>query len=107
MFQRTGMMTIGASAAQSSRGGFKARAFASTAVSAMALTWAGAAGAQTVPPATQTPAGPTAGADNTNGAAPQSAPTPQSSADAKAPAYGTEIVVTGTRAPGRSRLDTA
>jgi iron complex outermembrane receptor protein len=73
-------------------------------VSVIALIWAGAAVAQ---PASQTPAGPTGAANTKNGAAPQSAPTPQSSADAKAPANGAEIVVTGTRAPGRSRLDTA
>lgn len=85
----------------------KARTFASVAVSAVAIMWTGAAAAQSLPPATQTPAGPTAGADNKNAAAPQSAPTPQSSADAQTPTYGTEIVVTGTRAPGRSRLDTA
>ena len=81
----------------------RAKAIASTA-SVIALMWGSAAAAQ---PATQTPAGPTAGATNQQGAAPEAAPTPQSSADAKTPAYGSEIVVTGTRAPGRSRLDTA
>jgi len=85
---------------QSRRG----RLAATAAASAIAMMWATAAAAQ---PATQTPAGPTAGADQKNGAAPMSAPTPQSSADAKAPPSGEEIVVTGTRAPGRSRLDTA
>ena len=84
----------------------RAQAFASVASLAL-LTWAGAAAAQPIQPAEQTPAGPTAGAQDQNGAAPQSAPTPQSSADAKAPPSGVEIVVTGTRAPGRSRLDTA
>lgn len=83
------------------------RALATAAVSAITLMWAGAAASQPVSPPTQTPAGPTGGADNKYGAAPQSAPTPQSSADAKTPSYGNEIVVTGTRAPGRSRLDTA
>jgi iron complex outermembrane receptor protein len=85
------------------RGRARARTI-NSAVSVIALMWAGAAAAQT---ATQTPAGPTGGANVRNGAAPQSAPTPQSSADAKTPSYGTEIVVTGTRVAGRSRLDTA
>lgn len=83
------------------------RAIKLAAVSLLALVWADAAAASAVQPATQVPAGPTGAADNKNGAAPQSAPTPQSSADAKAPANTEEIVVTGTRAAGRSRLDTA
>ena len=96
MFQRNSQASAGA------------RAIAWATVSVIALTWAGAAAAaQPVSPVTQTPAGPTGGANNQNSATPQSAPTPQSSADAKTPPSGEEIVVTGTRAPGRSRLDTA
>ena len=55
----------------------------------------------------QTPAGPTGAAQNQQGAAPGAAATPQSSADATTPTGDNEIVVTGTRAAGRSRLDTA
>jgi iron complex outermembrane receptor protein len=61
--------------------------------------------AATQPP--QVPAGPTGAANNSLGANPASAPTPQSSADATTPSNGAEIVVTGTRVAGRSRLDTA
>lgn len=63
--------------------GFRGRAALSAAASVLALMWAGAAAAQTTPPAT-----------------------PQSSPDAKAAPGGNEIVVTGTRAVGRTRLDT-
>jgi iron complex outermembrane receptor protein len=56
--------------------------------------------------ATQVPAGPTGAAQNVNGAA-RPAPTPQSSADASTPGNNNEIVITGTRTAGRSRLDTA
>jgi iron complex outermembrane receptor protein len=56
--------------------------------------------------ATQVPAGPTGAAQNVNGAD-RPAPTPQSSADASTPGNNNEIVITGTRAAGRSRLDTA
>jgi iron complex outermembrane receptor protein len=63
--------------------------------------------AESKAPATQTPAGPTGAATNAQGANPASAATPQSSADATTPSNGAEIVVTGTRVPGRSRLDTA
>jgi iron complex outermembrane receptor protein len=101
MFQRDLELVVGRR-----RTAVRRRAIASAA-SVIALAWASAASAAAVQPATQVPAGPTGGAENKHGAAPQSAPTPQSSADAKTPPTGEEIVVTGTRAPGRSRLDTA
>ena len=71
-------------------------------VSVVALTSAGQALAQTAPkpPA----AGPTGSAQPGNEV--PTAATPQSSADASTPEGG-EVVVTGTRAPNRSRLDTA
>src|SRR3569623_435783 len=53
------------------------------------------------------PAGPTGVAQVQQGANPTPAPTPQSSADATTPSADNQIVVTGTRAAGRSRLDTA
>jgi iron complex outermembrane receptor protein len=74
--------------------------------SAIALITASPAFAQTAPPSTQVPAGPT-GAAQTQQGANRPAPTPQSSADATTPPNSGEIVVTGTRVAGRSRLDTA
>jgi iron complex outermembrane receptor protein len=76
-----------------------------SAIALLASSPAFAQTAATQPP--QVPAGPTGAANNSLGANPASAPTPQSSADATTPSNGAEIVVTGTRAPGRSRLDTA
>ena len=84
-----------------------AKAAGLTTVSAIALLCSVPAAAQATDQPAQTPAGPTGGAQNSNGANPASAATPQSSADATTPSGGNEIVVTGTRAPGRSRLDTA
>jgi iron complex outermembrane recepter protein len=73
----------------------KARTFASVAVSAIAMMWTGTATAQSLPPSTQTPADPTNVKD-----------TVPPTADGQAPTSGAEIVVTGTRAAGRTRLDT-
>ena len=101
MFQRS--VVVGVPLFHDRKANVRAKAFASAA-SLMALMWSSAVSAQ---PASRTPSGPTAGATDQQGAASQSTATPQSSADAKTPAYGTEIVVTGTRAAGRSRLDTA
>ena len=75
-------------------------------VSAFAMICSSPLLAQTAP-TTQVPSGPTGAANDQQGAAPGSAATPQNSADAQTPAYGSEIVVTGTRVAGRSRLDTA
>jgi iron complex outermembrane receptor protein len=83
------------------------RIIALATASAIALIASAPAFAQATDQTPQVPAGPTGAAVNSRGANPGSAPTPQSSADATTPSYGTEIVVTGTRAPGRSRLDTA
>ena len=58
------------------------------------MTWAGAAAAQNLPSTTPAPADQT----NVNVAAPPAA--------AQTPTSGVEIVVTGTRAAGRTRLDT-
>jgi len=63
--------------------------------------------AQAASQPTQTPAGPTGVAQDQKGAAPGSAATAQSSADATTPTGSADIVVTGTRAAHRSRLDTA
>lgn len=75
------------------------------AVSLIAMGSAVGAHAQTT--TSQAPAGPTAGANRPQTTNPDPATTPQSSADASTPGGGGDIVVTGTRAPGRSRLDTA
>ncbi|WP_458390056.1 TonB-dependent receptor plug domain-containing protein [Sphingomonas sp. F9_3S_D5_B_2] len=72
----------------------------------MALLCSAPLQAQVTAP-TQTPAGPTGAAQDQQGASPAAAPTPQSSADATTPTASGDIVVTGTRAPRRSRLDTA
>ena len=75
--------------------------------SAIALLCSAPVQAQADAQPAQTPAGPTGAAHDQKGAAPGSAATPQSSADATTPTGDNEIVVTGTRAAGRSRLDTA
>lgn len=83
------------------------RATSLATASAVALLSSSPLLAQAAQPAAQTPAGPTGAAKDVQGANPASAPTPQSSADATTPANNGEIVVTGTRVAGRSRLDTA
>lgn len=90
--------------AHASNGGIRAAVLGTA--SAIALMCSQAAAAQSTVPATQVPAGPTGAAQNKEGANPASAPTPQSSADATTPSSGNEIVVTGTRTAGRSRMDT-
>lgn len=89
MFDRTGVLLVGSLFGSGDRDRLHVRAALSAAVSAVALTWAGTAGAQASPPATQTPP----------------APAQQQSADGSTPP-NQEIVVTGTRAAGRTRLDT-
>lgn len=87
----------------------RARAILSVTASAVALMCSQPAFAQAAQPETQaqTPAGPTGSAQDQQGAVPGAAPTPQSSADATTPSGTADIVVTGTRSAGRSRLDTA
>ena len=68
---------------------FGGRSAAAAATSVIALMWASTAAAQTTPPAAQTPP----------------APAQQPNADGSTPP-NQEIVVTGTRATGRTRLDT-
>lgn len=81
--------------------------FSLTTVSVIALMGSDPLLAQSATPSTQVPAGPTGAARNVQAANPASATTPQSSADASTPSNSNEIVVTGTRVAGRSRLDTA
>jgi iron complex outermembrane receptor protein len=81
--------------------------FSLTTVSVIALMGSDPLFAQSATPSTQVPAGPTGAARNVQAATPASAATPQSSADASTPSNSNEIVVTGTRVAGRSRLDTA
>lgn len=85
---------------------FVTRAAALAGASIVALICCDPLSAQPLP-STQVPSGPTGAAQNVNGATPKSAATPQSSADASTPPNSNEIVVTGTRVAGRSRLDTA
>lgn len=75
--------------------------------SAIAMVCPAPLHAQAAPQSTEVPAGPTGAAQNQEAANPASAPTPQSSADATTPSADNQVVVTGTRAAGRSRLDTA
>src|SRR5579884_1736738 len=105
MFQRQSHVQVSGSASAGHK--VAIRSLVLTTASAIALTCSQAAAAQAAEPATQVPAGPTGGAQNKLGANPTSAPTPQSSADAKTPSNSQEIVITGTRVGGRSRLDTA
>ncbi len=85
----------------------RTRAIGLATASAIALLCSDPLFAQAADQSTQTPAGPTGAAQNAKGANPASAPTPQSSADATTPSNSPDIVVTGTRTAGRSRLDTA
>ena len=75
--------------------------------SAIAMVCSAPLHAQAAPQSTEVPAGPTGAAQDQQGANPASGSTPQSSADATTPSADSQIVVTGTRAAGRSRLDTA
>ena len=83
------------------------RGMALASASTLAMLCATPALSQVTAPATQTPAGPTGAAQDVHGGNPASAPTPQPSAEATTPPNNGEIVVTGTRVAGRSRLDTA
>jgi outer membrane receptor protein involved in Fe transport len=83
------------------------RAAALASASIVALMGSDPLLAQAASRSAQVPAGPTGAAQDIKGANPATAATPQSSADASTPSNSNEIVVTGTRVAGRSRLDTA
>lgn len=107
MLQRITSLNAVASEADLKKADQRTRVMSLATASVFALLSSSPLLAQAAQPATQTPAGPTGAAQDVHGANPNAAPTPQSSADATTPPNNGEIVVTGTRVAGRSRLDTA